>query len=146
MKCVFCEFATKNKIKNKSYPFNILHESKNTISFLSLDFPKKEDGHILIIPKKHFKNLEDVSKEILHELIEHITLTAKVLRKTHKGCNVWLNDGKKAGQDIFHTHFHVVPRDKKDGIKIRIWKRKKLNKEKFIKLNNKLKKSFKKLS
>jgi len=73
-----------------------------------------------------------------------VTLVTKVLRKTHQGCNIWLNDGKSAEQSILHVHFHIVPRDKPDGIKIKLWKRKKMKKEEFIKLHNRLKKKFEK--
>jgi len=126
------------------YPFLILNKTKNTLSFLSINFPQKEDGHVLVIPKKHFKNLEDCPKKILHELIEHSTLIAKTLRKTHQGCTFFLRDGKGARQTVFHTHFHIIPRDKGDEIKMEIWKKKKMSKEKFIKLHEKIKKSLKK--
>jgi len=142
MKCLFCKFINGQQRKNKNYPFEIIHETKNTISFLSIDFPKKEDGHVLIIPKKHFKYIEDIPKKILHELIEHATIIIKTLRKTHQGCNIVLNDGKSAEQTIFHVHFHIIPRDKKDGIKMKLWKHKKMSKEKFLELHNKIKKQI----
>jgi len=140
--CIFCDFIGGKKKRNKDYPFEIIHETKNTLSFLSIDFPKKEDGHMLVIPKKHFKYLEEIPKEILHEIIEHIKLASRVLKKTHKGCNIWTNNGKAAQQSIFHVHFHIVPRDTKDGIKIRIWEKKKMSKKEFEKLNLRIKKGF----
>ena len=140
MNCIFCDFI-KGKRKNHSigYPFEMINETQNTICFMAKDIPETENGHLLVIPKKHFTYLEDLQKHILHELIEHVSLVTGVLRKTHQGCNILLNDGKSAGQHILHVHFHIIPRDKGDNIKIDVWKRKKLTKSEFIKLNKKIK-------
>ena len=143
MECIFCEFINKKKKQHRNnLPFLVLHESKNTISFLSADFPAKEDGHVLVIPKKHFEKIEEIPKYIQHELIEHVSLIIKTLRKNHEGCNFLLNDGTAAGQCVPHSHFHIIPRDKKDNITIEIWKSKKMNKDKFIRLHNTLKKEI----
>ena len=61
MKCLFCGFISgKRKVHDNRFPFKILDETQNTIAFLSVDFPSTENGHVLVIPKKHFENLEDV--------------------------------------------------------------------------------------
>lgn len=148
MACIFCGFVSgKRKIQSKKYniPFIPLNKTKNTLSFLSIDFPEKEDGHVLVITKKHFANLEDIPKRILHELIEQVCLILKVLRKTHGGCNVLLNDGKSADQSVFHAHFHIIPRDKADNIKIEVWKRKKISLAKFKEINSYIKAEIKKI-
>lgn len=143
MHCLFCDFVKKLKDKhNNRFSFHVLHETRHTISFLSIDIPEKEDGHVLVIPKKHYSNLEDIPPVILNDLIRHVALTCKVLRRTHEGCNVLLNNGKSAGQYIFHTHFHVIPRNKGDDIKIEIWKRRKITADEFVKLHRKIRKGF----
>ncbi|PIZ52272.1 HIT family protein [Candidatus Woesearchaeota archaeon CG_4_10_14_0_2_um_filter_33_13] len=144
MKCVFCQFISGEKKEHSNgLPFRILHQTKNTISFLSNVLPATEDGHILIIPKKHHANVEDIPKGTSHELIEHVSLLVKILRKNHDGCNILLNDGGAAGQEIFHSHFHLIPRNTKDKIKIEVFKRKSLSKENFLKLHNSLKRLIK---
>ena len=143
MNCIFCDFVTgKKKMSKDGYPFMPIHKTKNTISFLATDFPAHEDGHTLIIPKKHFESIEKIPRKILHELIDHITLTSKIIRKNHKGCNVLLNNGKCAGQYLTHMHFHIIPRDFNDNINIESWKHKKLSLSKFMKLSQKLRKDF----
>jgi histidine triad (HIT) family protein len=142
--CLFCNFLTgKQTTSTEGYPFIPINKTKNTISFLSVDTPAHEEGHILIIPKKHYKNITDLPKPLQNELINHATLAAKILKRSHGGCNILLNEGKAAGQNINHVHFHVIPRDKNDKIKIEQWKRKKLSKENFETISNKLKKKFK---
>ena len=143
--CIFCDFITgKRKIQMNGLPFIPLKETKNTLSFLSMSFPEKEDGHILVIPKKHYVYVEDTPKNVRHELIDHTVLIAKTLRRTHEGCNILLNDGKSAGQCVFHMHYHIIPRDKGDEIKIEIWKNKKLSEKKFRELHKFIKKEIKK--
>ncbi len=139
MHCLFCDLVSgKRKSHPNGYPFTVINETPNTISFMAIDIPATEDGHLLVIPKNHFTYVEDLPKYILHELIDHVSLIIRVLRKTHQGCNILLNDGKSAGQHILHAHFHVIPRDKGDKIKIDVWKRKRIGKQDFIKLNAKI--------
>lgn len=140
MKCIFCEFISGSRKRHISgHPFEAINETKNTVCFMSKDIPVAEDGHLLIIPKKHYIYLEVLPKHILHELIDHVSFVTKILRKTNKGCNIFLNDGKSAGQHILHVHFHVIPRNKGDNIKIDVWKSKKIAKSEFMKLNKKIK-------
>ena len=140
MKCIFCEFISGRRRRHLSgYPFDAINETKNTVCFMAIDIPAAEDGHLLIIPKNHYTYVEDLPRHILHELIEHVSLVSKALRKTHQGCSIFINDGKSAGQKVMHAHIHVIPRNEKDNIKIETWKRKKLTKSEFMKLNKKIK-------
>jgi histidine triad (HIT) family protein len=145
MVCLFCDLVSGRRKKNvNGYPFIPIHQTQHTLSFLSIDFPAHEDGHLLIIPKKHFEYIEEVPKYILHDLIEHISLASKVTRRYHNGCNILINNGKYAGQYISHVHFHVIPRDPGDNITIESWEQKEISKGKFRNLSYKLKEEFSK--
>jgi len=142
--CVFCDFTSGNwKNHRHKFVFEILNETKNTLSFHSIDFPSPKKEHVLIIPKKHYTNLEDCPKRILHELIEHVALISKALRLENDGANILLNDGRSAEQTIMHAHFHVVPRNKGDKIEIELWKRASIGESDFHKINLKIKKMIK---
>ena len=68
MDCIFCEFVSgKRKIHRSGYPFITINETQNTISFMAIDIPATEDGHLLVIPKIHFTYIEDLPNSILHE-------------------------------------------------------------------------------
>lgn len=143
MPCLFCEFISGKRKKNRNgFPFLPLYRTKNTLSFLSIDFPANKGGHTLVVPKKHFARLEEMPAGILHELMDHVQLAAKAVRKDHPGCNILLNNGREAGQYIAHVHFHVIPRDKNDGIEVELWKRAKITEREFKAMGEKLKKSF----
>lgn len=145
MRCLFCDFVDKKRTFHLSgHPFKILSKTKNTISFLSIDIPKTEDGHVIVIPKNHFNSITDVPPKLMHELIDHVKFVMKRLKKTHKGCNILLNDGKAAGQTIMHPHFHLIPRNPSDEIKIEIWKRGKISLKKFKEMEKRYKKLLKK--
>jgi len=144
-KCLFCDFMSgKWKKHRNKFKFEVLHKTERTISFLSIDFPSPAKEHILVIPKKHYVNLEDCPKKTQHELVEHVALASKAIRLEHQGCNILLNDGRDAEQTIMHTHFHVVPRDKGDDIEIELWKRINISEKEYAKLNEKIKKLFRK--
>lgn len=141
--CLFCDFIKGEKNQNSNgSPFIVLNETDHSISFLSTDTPAHEDGHLLIIPKQHFQNLEDIPSDTLHDLIEHVRLAVKVTKKNHEACNVLLNNGHFAGQEIMHVHFHVIPRDKDDNIAIEVWKEKFISPDDFKRLSDRLKNEF----
>ncbi|MFW6230586.1 MAG: HIT family protein [Nanoarchaeota archaeon] len=143
--CLFCEFISgKRRRHTNGLPFRILNETDHTLSFLSIDFPDHEDGHILVVPKKHYMTVEEIPKYILHDLIEHVALASKVVKENHAACNVLLNNGKAAGQCIFHLHFHIVPRDDGDRIRIEVWNRKDMQEKEFRKLIVNLRSRFRK--
>lgn len=143
MVCDFCNFITgKMKTHRNGYPLTILHKTKHTFSFMAIDFPASEDGHLVVAPKKHFENFEELPKRVLHDLSEHLALAARITRRQHEGCNILLNNGRAAEQKVPHVHFHIIPRDKGDRIHIESWKRKNLGLEKFKLISQQLRRSF----
>lgn len=144
--CIFCDFVSGKWKKHRNrFMFRVLHKTPETISFLSIDFPKPKKEHVLVIPIKHYKNLEDCPKKVLHELIEHVSLVSKALRLENDGCNILLNDGQSAEQSVLHAHFHVVPRNKRDGIEIELWKRAKVGKKEFDEMHERVSELLKKV-
>jgi histidine triad (HIT) family protein len=111
--CIFCRIAQK---KDESV---IIHESTHTLAFL--DIYPASDGHILVIPKKHFKSFDEISEDsILKELICSIHFLCKTLvdKELCRDYTIIQNNGKYAEQDIDHVHFHIIPRYYNDLINI----------------------------
>ena len=109
--CIFC------KIIRGEIPSTKTYEDDNFIGIL--DIHPKTDGHTVIIPKKHFKSLLDMPSTIGNELLEAIKEVGLGLIKDGKGeaFNVIVNNGETAGQVVMHSHIHIVPRKKGDGLK-----------------------------
>ena len=83
-------------------------------------------------------------KKTLAEMNQSIQQIGKTLMKEHGGYNILLNNGTDAGQYIFHTHFHIIPRMYNDGIQIEVWDHKNISKKNFLKINKRLKKQIRK--
>lgn len=112
MKCNFCE------ISNRVLPALFIGVSANTVSFL--DWNPISPGHILIIPKAHYKSIFDCPYEILQELIsetKRLTELIKLKLKTDS-VNILNASGKHAQQSTLHLHFHIVPRFKNDNLNL----------------------------
>lgn len=106
--CIFCKLA------NGEIPTATLYENKEFRVILDLGPANK--GHALILPKEHYENLYELPDEIAgHAMI----LAKKVIIKMKEvlncdGYNIVQNNGKAAGQTVFHFHLHLIPRHEGD--------------------------------
>jgi len=112
--CVFC------RIIAKEIPADVVYEDDRFIAFLDIHPAAK--GHSLVVPKKHSTDISDMDGETLCEFGRVVQKVAGAVKKTTQcdGINIVMNNGKAAGQIIFHAHCHVVPRFHGDGISFRI--------------------------
>ncbi|PWR72316.1 HIT family protein [Methanospirillum lacunae] len=69
-------------------------------------------GHLLIIPKRHFKSVFEATETELSALWNLIRVAKSYLDETFNpdGYNIGINDGSAAGQTIMHLHIHLIPR------------------------------------
>lgn len=105
--CVFCDIA------NKKINAYIVYESDNIIAFLDSD-PINE-GHILLIPKKHYLDVDELPRELLTEIMETSQKLVTAIKKVYKpaGYSIMQNGG--VFNDIGHYHLHIFPRYNEDG-------------------------------
>ena len=108
--CIFC------KIIAGEIPSIKLYEDEKTIAFLDI-YPVAK-GHTLIIPKNHSATLYNISIEDAEAVGGTVSRVAKAVKKVLKcdGVNVYQGNEKAAMQEIFHVHFHVIPRFEGDQI------------------------------
>ncbi len=113
-KCIFCQIVV------GEIPCEKVYEDAEVFAFL--DIVPVNAGHTLVIPKKHYENIFEVPDE----LFGHLGVVAKKVAHAIKdgvgadGVNVAMNNGKHAGQVVFHAHIHVMPRYEGDGYQL--WK------------------------
>jgi histidine triad (HIT) family protein len=109
--CLFCQ------IINGEIPSYKIYENELVLAFL--DIKPVNPGHVLVVPKKHFSNLEEISPEHLEAVIMAVKKIGKQLKEQlgAPGYNVILNNDPVAGQEISHLHYHVIPRYENDGLK-----------------------------
>lgn len=108
--CLFCKIAA------HEIPATILFEDEQTIAFLDIN-PVKA-GHTLVVPKAHAADLRESQIQDLSHVMEVAKKIAPAILKTvgAQGFNLSSNVGAAAGQVIFHTHFHLIPRHDGDGL------------------------------
>ena len=88
--------------------------------FVFLDIKPVNKGHTLIIPKKHSADLLEIDDETLSKLITKARQIAGQVMAAigAAGFNLNINTRPAAGQVVFHTHFHIIPRYANDGLKM----------------------------
>lgn len=107
MDCIFC------KIANKDVPTDLIKESKRSIAFLDA-FPLTK-GHSLVIPKRHYSKVQEMTDDDSQDLFDLVKdVTAKVDKLTGATL-VAIHNGKQSGQEIPHVHVHLIPRSKDDS-------------------------------
>lgn len=105
MDCVFC------KIINGEIPSKKIFENNDFL--VIMDIHPQVNGHLLVIPKKHYSDYREIDDNTIIKLNELLkTLGEKVINKLDvKGLTFAVNYGDK--QDVKHFHLHILPNDKK---------------------------------
>jgi histidine triad (HIT) family protein len=97
---------------------SICYEDADALAFM--DIQPVNPGHVLVVSRKHYENLEDVPAELAMHLFRVATKLVQAVKKVSaaEGINIVVNSGSAAGQDEPHYHVHVIPRTASDGFDI----------------------------
>lgn len=91
-------------------PSNKVYEDAHTLAFF--DIHPTAEYHTLVIPKRHYVNMFDIPEDeavgMMKTIKKIVSLYQSKLGLTD--VNVINNSGARAKQDVFHIHFHIVPR------------------------------------
>lgn len=98
-------------------------------------------GHSLLIPKKG-GSIEEMDPDFAGNVLRELPRLCKIVREATgaDGVNIVSNNGKCAGQRVFHVHFHVVPRYDNDKLKLKMPKSrsKALHRDEALKMLSKM--------
>lgn len=85
---------------------------ENHLAYLKYDKHPVNKGHLLIIPKRHYSDFFQSTKEEIEALLDLLFKAKVYLDNIYKpdGYNIGLNCGTAAGQTIMHLHIHLIPR------------------------------------
>lgn len=108
--CIFC------KIIAAEIPASVVFEDDAVLAFL--DVSPLAEGHTLIIPREHYREMTDMPPAAAGRLLSVVPRLgwAIVQVTAASGFNVLVNNGSAAGQVVPHVHVHVVPRVSGDGL------------------------------
>jgi histidine triad (HIT) family protein len=101
--CIFC------RIIRGEIPSALVYEDEHVYAFK--DIHPAAPVHVLVVPKLHIDSLERLDDSNIGEVAyihQAIQKVAKVMGVNDKGYRVIVNCGKKAGQTVFHLHYHVL--------------------------------------
>jgi histidine triad (HIT) family protein len=102
--CVFC------KIARNEAPASLVYDDKEAMAFL--DSRPVNEGHTLVITRKHFIDIYEAPDEEIAHLFKIVKKVAYAVKKSEKadGVSIFQNNGRAANQVVFHLHVHVIPR------------------------------------
>ena len=110
--CIFC------KIIAGEIPSFKIYEDSETFAFM--DINPANEGHALVIPKEHARDVYSVSDSAIAETVKTAKKIAAAVDKTLnlEGLNLLQCNGPAAAQSVMHFHMHVLPRRDGDDLKL----------------------------
>lgn len=112
MECIFCAIV-EGKI-----PAEKVYENQHVLAFM--DIAPANPGHLLIIPKQHYRNIFDMPTEVGSKIMEAAVSLAKAIREALNpdGLNLFQSNEPAAFQTVFHFHLHLIPRWEGDPLRL----------------------------
>jgi len=110
--CIFC------KIVKGEIPAVKVYEDESVLAFM--DINPINDGHTLVIPKKHAENIFEIEAKDLLAVMEVAHKIARAIKESLKpeALTVVQLNGRLAGQMVPHLHVHLIPRREGDALKV----------------------------
>ncbi|MDD5888917.1 MAG: HIT domain-containing protein [bacterium] len=109
--CLFC------KIINETLPSSTVYE--DDLIKIIMNINPNTNGHLLIIPKKHYVNIMDIDEEIITHSLKITREKIYPLLKEKLNCEgLTIAENNELGQEIRHFHIHLIPRYQNDGADI----------------------------
>jgi histidine triad (HIT) family protein len=110
--CVFCRI-----VRRELTPEVVAFRDDHTAVFPARGQQPRNRGHMLVVPIRHIPQLYDIGAELAGPLmttLARVAAAVKLVSSAH-GVSVRQNNERHGGQDVFHVHFHVIPRFADDG-------------------------------
>jgi histidine triad (HIT) family protein len=117
MSCVFCEIVKGER------PAHFVLDAEDAVAFL--DTRPLFKGHTLLVPRDHYETLTDLPVGLVGPLFEHARRLAGLMEEVLGAAGSFVAMNNRISQSVPHLHVHVVPRNKKDGLRGFFWPRSK---------------------
>jgi diadenosine tetraphosphate (Ap4A) HIT family hydrolase len=111
--CIFCRIV---EGKEKA---SFVAQGSDAVAFL--DLHPINEGHTLVVPRKHAASIaevDEIASVAMWSLARRVAAGLRTSGLRCEGVNLFLADGAGAGQDVFHSHLHAIPRWQGDGFRI----------------------------
>ena len=100
------------KIIRGELPAEKIYEDEKVLAFM--DIMPRSPGHFLVIPKASVRNILDIDNESLCAVIKVVKKLAVASKKAMNATGITIQQFSESdgGQEVFHLHFHIIPRYK----------------------------------
>src|SRR6187455_2701504 len=116
--CIFCEILAGR------VPGSFAHRDEYVAAIM--DVNPVNSGHVLVLPVAHASRLADLPTDTgarMFVVAQRLAATMRASGVRCDGVNLVLSDGTCAGQEVLHSHLHVIPRFADDGVRVRFRER-----------------------
>jgi histidine triad (HIT) family protein len=122
--CAFCRIAAGDE------PGSVVFEDEIAVAFL--DSRPLFPGHTLLVPREHHETLWDLPPELVEPLFANARLLSLAVREAMGAQGAFVAANNIVSQSVPHLHVHVVPRNRKDGLRGFFWPRRKYEGEEHL--------------
>ena len=99
----------------------VVYEGESTLAFL--DNRPLFPGHTLLVPRDHHEAIWDLPPELVEPLFADARMLAAAIRDAMGAQGAFVAANNIVSQSVPHLHVHVVPRNRKDGLRGFFWPR-----------------------
>lgn len=113
--CTFCGVVAGD------VPAHRVLDDDTAVAFLDVRplFP----GHVLVVPRRHAETLADLTEDELGPFFSRVRRTAVAVQHEMEAAGTFVAANNRVSQSVPHFHMHVVPRNRKDGLRGFFWPR-----------------------
>ncbi|RKN65250.1 HIT domain-containing protein [Streptomyces klenkii] len=113
--CTFCEIAADGSAGHRVF------EDATAVAFLDARplFP----GHVLVVPRRHAETLTDLAADEVGPFFARVQRIAGAVERGMGAAGSFVAANNRVSQSVPHFHVHVVPRNRKDGLRGFFWPR-----------------------
>jgi histidine triad (HIT) family protein len=113
--CAFCD------VLEGRAEVQVVATTEHTVAFL--DRSPVFYGHTLVIPREHYETLSDLPLDLVQPLFVEVQRIAGAVEGGFGAAGSFVAMNNRVSQSVPHLHVHIVPRNRKDGLRGFFWPR-----------------------
>jgi histidine triad (HIT) family protein len=122
--CAFCRVVAGED------PSSVVFEDEISVAFL--DHRPLFPGHSLLVPREHLETIWDLPTDLIGPLFTNAQMLSLAIRNAMKAQGAFVAANNVVSQSVPHFHVHLVPRNRKDGLRGFFWPRRKYESEEHL--------------
>src|SRR5215208_5903159 len=110
--CIFCRIVAGDA------PASLVYRDADVVAFLAV--PQAARGHVLVLPRAHYATCFELPAALAAPLFGTTLRIARAVNRLYQpdGMTLAQNNGRAAGQSVFHVHIHILPRT--EGVRVNL--------------------------